>query len=135
MRQMRGSKPAPAVCRQMDTAGRDLAARQLMRRPALPLALLAICLGMLQSGAQAQSGPPERIGQLPGPLPLFPADNWWNQDISAAPIDPGSAQFIAYVGTSRRLHPDFGGYESPGSVNIYGFPYLTVPGTQPKKAV
>ena len=119
----------------MDTAGRDLAARQLMRRPALPLALLAICLGMLQSGAQAQSGPPERIGQLPGPLPLFPADNWWNQDISAAPIDPGSAQFIAYVGTSRRLHPDFGGYESPGSVNIYGFPYLTVPGTQPKKAV
>ena len=24
----------------------------------------------------------ERNGPLPGPLPLFPADNWWNQDIS-----------------------------------------------------
>src|SRR5262249_41621660 len=106
-----------------------------MRRRVLPLCLLTICLGSIQPPARAQSRPPERIGQLPGPLPLFPADNWWNQDISAAPIDPRSAQFVAFIGTSRRLHPDFGGYESPGSVNVYGFPYLTVPGTQPKKSV
>ena len=31
-------------------------------------------------------------GPLPGPLPLFPSDNWWNLDISAAPVDPASAQ-------------------------------------------
>ena len=94
--------------------------------------LLLCGIVVLAAAANAQSGPPERIGALP---PLFPADNWWNQDISAAPVDPRSAQFIAFVGTTRRLHPDFGGYESPGSVGIYGFPYLTVPGDQPKRAV
>ena len=76
-------------------------------------------------------------GLLPGPAPLFPADNWWNTDISAAPIDPGSANFIAFIngGSTRRLHPDFGGEVSPGSVQIYGFPYAVVDGTLPKQAV
>ena len=103
-----------------------------MRRHFLPLCLLTVCLGVVQSPARAQSGPPERIGQLP---PLFPTDNWWNQDVTGALVDPRSAQFIAFIGTTRRLHPDFGGYESPGSANVYGFPYLTVPGNQPKRAV
>jgi hypothetical protein len=106
-----------------------------MRRHLLPLCLAIVCLGPLQPRLQTQSGPPERIGQVPGPLPLFPGDNWWNQDISAAPIDPRSPQFISFIGNTRRLHPDFGGYESPGSANVYGFPYLTVPGNQPKRAV
>jgi len=81
----------------------------------------------------AQSAPAERLTPLPNPL--FPADNWWDQDVSTAPVDARSAQFISFIGATRRLHPDFGGYESPGSVNIYGFPYLTVSGTQPKRAV
>ena len=74
-------------------------------------------------------------GALPGPLPLFPRSNWWNIDISQAPIDPASASFISFIGTTRRLHPDFGGEASPGSVEIYGFPYVVVDGSQPKKAV
>jgi hypothetical protein len=80
---------------------------------------------------------PQANGPLPGPLPLFPADNWWNADISAAPVDSRSASFIAFInnGGTRRLHPDFGGDVSTGSVDIYGFPYLVVDGTQPKKAV
>ena len=47
------------------------------------------------------------------------------------------ANFIAYInnGGTRRLHPDFGGEESPGSVDIYGMPYAIVDGTQPKQAV
>jgi hypothetical protein len=71
------------------------------------------------------------------PFPLFPADNWWNQDISQAPVDPRSGQFIAFInnGGARRLHPDFGGFASPGSVDIYGFPYVVVGGDQPKRAV
>jgi hypothetical protein len=36
---------------------------------------------------------------------------------------------------TRRLHPDFGGTESPGSVAIYGMPYAIVDGSQPKQAV
>jgi hypothetical protein len=80
---------------------------------------------------------PERNGPLPAPLPLFPADNWWNQDISQAPVDARSPQFIAFVnnGGTRRLHPDFGGYESPGSPNIYGFPFVVVGGDQPRRTV
>ncbi|HJW46919.1 MAG TPA: Calx-beta domain-containing protein, partial [Lysobacter sp.] len=37
---------------------------------------------------------------------------------------------------TRSLHPDFGGEESPGSTNIYGFPYVIVNGsTTAKQAV
>ena len=74
-------------------------------------------------------------GGLPGPLPLFPRDNWWNADISQAPVDPASASFISFIGTTRRLHPDFGGEASPGSVEIYGFPYVVVDHSQPKQTV
>jgi hypothetical protein len=76
-------------------------------------------------------------GPLPGPLPLFPSDNWWNVDVSTAPIDPASSAFITFInnGSTRRLHPDFGGEASPGSVAIYGFPYVVVDGTQPKRTV
>jgi hypothetical protein len=71
------------------------------------------------------------------PFRLFPADNWWNLDISQAPVDARSAQFIAFInnGGTRRLHPDFGGFASPGSVNIYGFPYVVVGADQPKREV
>lgn len=85
----------------------------------------------------AESLPAERGGALPGLMPLFPPDNWWNQDISQAPVDSRSAQFIAFInnGGTRRLHPDFGGFASPGSVEIYGFPYAVVSGNQPRRTV
>ena len=86
--------------------------------------------------ATADSGP-VLGGALPGPLPLFPPDNWWNTDISAAPLDPGSAAFISFInnGGTRRLHPDLGGTVSPGSAQTYGMPYAVVDGTQPKLTV
>jgi hypothetical protein len=107
-----------------------------MRRTLLPW-LAIVCVAVAPLRPHAQSAPAERIGALPPPLPLFPADNWWNQDISGAPVDPQSVQFIAFInnGGARRLHPDFGGFESPGSVNVYGFPYFTVAGDQPKRSV
>jgi hypothetical protein len=76
-------------------------------------------------------------GALPGPLPLFPPDNWWNADVSGAPVDPGSTAFIAFInnGGTRRLHPDLGGEVSPGSTQVYGMPYVVVDGTQPKLTV
>ena len=77
----------------------------------------------------------ERNGPLPGPLPLFPADNWWNQDISQAPVDPRSLEFINFIGPADGMHPDFGGTESPGSQNIYGMPFVVVGGDQAKVAV
>ena len=87
--------------------------------------LFLLCLGIF-------AGTPSRGGTLPAPLPLFPADNWWNLDISAAPVDAGSASFITYIGP-KTLHPDFGG--DAGGDNIYGFPYVVVDGSQPKKTV
>ena len=74
-------------------------------------------------------------GDLPQPLPLFPRTNWWNLNITSAPVDTNSDAFIQFIGPARGLHPDFGGDVSPGSVGIYGFPYIVVSGSQPKKAV
>lgn len=71
-----------------------------------------------------------------GPLPqLFPASNWWNTDISGAPVDAGSADYIAFIG-SVPLHPDFGGDAAPPpSTSIYGMVYMAVPGSQPLEPV
>ncbi len=104
-------------------------------RPKSALATISLTVGALTVSLYALA--PQVGGALPGPLPLFPATNWWNSDVSAAPVDSRSASFIAFInnGGTRRLHPDFGGDAAPGSVDIYGFPYLIVDGTQPKKAV
>jgi hypothetical protein len=74
----------------------------------------------------------QRGGALPTPLPLFPTGNWWNTDISSAPVDPKSASFISFIGTSRGMHPDFGPDSGDSSAPIYGMPYVVVPGSQPR---
>jgi hypothetical protein len=90
-------------------------------------AFLTIALVLVSAPLAAQ---PVQGGPLPGPLPLFPADNWWNVDVSAAPVDPASAALIAWIGIANGMHPDFGGDVSTGSTAIYGMPYVVVPGTQ-----
>ena len=92
--------------------------------------LVSACL-LAPLGAAAEV---TRGGRLPVPLPLLPPSNWWNLDISAAPLDPGSAGYITFIGPTRQLHPDFGGNSSPAP-EIYGMPYIVVDGDQPKKAV
>lgn len=81
--------------------------------------------------------PPTPGNQSPGPVvltddlggrQLFPADNWWNQDISRAPVDAQSDAFIAFIGRSRTAHPDFG--PPP-----YGIPYVGVSGGQARVPV
>ena len=96
-----------------------------------------VCAASLLLVAVTVSAQPQQGGALPGPLPLFPRNNWWNTDVSAAPVDAGSAAFIAFInnGGTRRLHPDLGGDVVPGSVENYGFPYVVVDGSQAKKAV
>jgi hypothetical protein len=59
---------------------------------------------------------------------LFPADNWWNQDISTAPVDPQSDAYINFIGRSRGAHPDFG--PPP-----YGIPYVGVSGSQARMPI
>ena len=100
------------------------------------LGRLAIAVSFLFSAgsllAATQGGP------IPGPLPLFPPNNWWNTDVSAAPVDGSSGSFIQFIGTRTDgtptpLRPDFGGDAGGGA--IYGFPVLIVDGAQPKKSV
>jgi hypothetical protein len=67
---------------------------------------------------------------------IFPPDNWWNLDISTAPVDPQSQAFIDWISgrdaqhpnARRALHPDFG--PPP-----YGIPYVGVAGDQPLQEV
>jgi hypothetical protein len=92
---------------------------------ALRLALVLVLSFLAASAALAQPG-----GALPGPLPLFPADNWWNTDVSAAPVDSRSASYINFIGAGVGLHPDFGG-DADSFPEVYGMIYLVVPGTQP----
>jgi len=66
------------------------------------------------SGASKAAGPQEYS------CPLFPASNPLNQDISHAPVDPRSAAYIASIGLTGHLHPDFGTNPS------YGIPYAVV---------
>src|SRR5947207_10133064 len=90
------------------------------------LATLAI-LAAPHAFAATQGGP------IPVPLPLFPGNNWWNTDVSAAPLDANSANFIAHIVGTTRVHPDWGGDNGNGT--LYGFPYIIVDGSQPKKTV
>jgi hypothetical protein len=78
---------------------------------------------MASSGASGQTSPAApgtmRVGDDFGGRTLFPSDNWWNQDVSRAPVDPQSSAYIAFIGESRGMHPDFG--PPP-----YGIPYIGV---------
>jgi hypothetical protein len=58
----------------------------------------------------------------------FPASNAWNQDISAAAVDPNSDSYINFIGTTVPLHPDFGSGEYQGS--YIGIPYSIVDSSQ-----
>lgn len=98
-----------------------------LRRTVLACVLLVAAL--------ARVAPAQPAGPLPQPLPLFPADHWWNVDVSQAPLDPNSAAFIAWIGGAqgRRVHPDWGASANdPGDPTAtYGMPYVSVPGSQP----
>ena len=63
---------------------------------------------------------------------IFPRSNWWNEDISGAPVASQSSAIISWISgrnttpsAVRRLHPDFG--PPP-----YGIPYVVVSGDQPR---
>ena len=64
--------------------------------------------------------------------PAFPADSAWNIGIDSLPRHPDSDAFVATMGASRGVHPDFGTVYQGAPI---GIPYVAVAGTQPKVAV
>jgi len=123
-----------------------------MRRRSTPISLIAVtCLAIgavacsggdpatapsNPSGGQSSGGGGTTGGtstgvQLTddfGGRTLFPSDNWWNQDISNAPVDPQSDAYVDSIGRTRTSHPDFG--PPP-----YGIPYVTVGGGEARRPV
>jgi hypothetical protein len=73
------------------------------------------------------AAPPVLLESLAG-RQVLPATNWWNQDVSAAPLDSNSAQYVSWIGATRQVHPDFG--PPP-----YGIPYVVVAGDQARVPV
>ena len=60
---------------------------------------------------------------------VFPADNWWNTDISNFPLDANSDNYVDFVGRDTNLHPDVGTVWAAAPI---GIPYAIVGGNQPK---
>jgi hypothetical protein len=89
----------------------------------LPVALLAAFrpgASVLPGAAVAASPKVPRVGGCA----VFPANNYWNRDISRLPIHPRSRQWLSHMSTSRKLHPDFG--PSYGDGPNYGIPVTVV---------
>lgn len=86
------------------------------------------------TAAPRDAEPPVLNEALAGPI--FPADNWWNLDVSQAPVDPRSDELIDWIcdrdastdPCDATMHPDFG--PPP-----YGIPYMGVSGDQPLEPV
>jgi hypothetical protein len=66
-------------------------------------------------------------GSLNGFVP-FRRNSLWNTNIANAPLDPNSDAIINFIGSSVKLHPDFGAGLYQGST--IGIPYQVVPGNQ-----
>jgi hypothetical protein len=65
-----------------------------------------------------------------GGCDVFPADNYWNADVSGLPRHPRSKQWLSRMSPRTRLHPDFG--PSYGDGPNYGMP-ITVVGSGHRK--
>ena len=85
--------------------------------------------------AQCPASVPAQASQSLVPCLCF-RHNWWNTDISSAPVDRHRRahrlhQQRRHAPAASRLRRQ----GSPGSVTIYGMPYAIVDGSQPKQAV
>ncbi len=99
--------------------------------------LIGLSLLLFSREGFAQSGTCDGMSLGPGAdlnsFRPFPSDNAWNTDISLAPVDPNSANIIAFIGATAPLHPDFGAGFYLG--NTIGIPYQVEDATQPKVPV
>jgi hypothetical protein len=93
-------------------------------------AIVATIVALLPAlPAHAGTSPPNAAT-----CPVFPADNVWNTDISALPVAPQSAAWLASMSAgSTNLHPDFGSSGDPNAP--YGIPYTVVTDAHPKVSV
>ena len=96
-----------------------------LKRCFIALSAAVLCaISPLHHRAQAQAGP-----TLAG-CPIFPVHNVWNVPVDSLPVDPNSSAYVATIGASQTVHPDFGsGTWAGGPI---GIPYVIVAGSQPR---
>jgi hypothetical protein len=82
--------------------------------------LAALALGLVPAAGLAKTSVASAVAPSEAGCPIFPANNPLNEEISSAPVDPNSASYIASIGLSGHLHPDF------GTNQHYGIPYAVV---------
>ena len=84
-------------------------------------------LVFLLAGGSAVAAPDPRQAPAPGDVGgcrVFPADNYWNADVSDLPRHRRSRQWLARMSSDARLHPDLG--PSYGAGPDYGLPVTVV---------
>jgi hypothetical protein len=67
---------------------------------------------------------------LDGPLgseTIFPADNWWNADVSGRNVAANSDATIDFIGRTTKFHADFG--------TTFGIPYVVLDKPQPRAQI
>lgn len=102
-----------------------------VQRLALAAIVAVLVTGCKSSTSATDSDPEPSTGGITGRR-MFPADNPWNKDVSAEPVDPASDVLINTCGASAQLHPDFG---TTWLGNPIGIPYIVVRGSQPRVPV
>jgi hypothetical protein len=108
-------RPATSLLRVRNAAG--------IAAAACAAAAGALALGAPQAPAlRTPSSPPPREAGCP----VLPATDPLNREVARAPASPQSAAYIASIGASAHVHPDFG--RNPA----YGIPYSVVGPTQPE---
>jgi hypothetical protein len=90
----------------------------------------AIVSALVAIVGAADARTPDRARRAAAPAefgcPILPPKDPLNQEIANAPVNPNSANYVASIGLTAHLHPDFGTNPS------YGIPYTVVGPDQPK---
>ncbi|MFZ3322000.1 MAG: hypothetical protein WA190_06475 [Usitatibacter sp.] len=66
-----------------------------------------------------------------GGCPVFPSNNYWNTPVDTLPVHASSNTWVSSIGTSTKLHPDWGNVLADN----YGIPYMTVDASQVPVAI
>jgi hypothetical protein len=93
--------------------------------------LVVTVAGMAAFGAAGAAATAPRTPRIAG-CPVFPANNPWNQRVDHWPVAANSSRYIAAIGLSDPVHPDFGTVWD-GAPN--GIPYVVVGGSQKRVPV
>lgn len=95
-------------------------------------AVILLCSAAFSQAGTCAGMTVGQLTSLNGFVP-FPSASLWNTDISSAPVDPNSANYINFIGSTVTLHVDFGAGTFHNQT--LGIPYQVVAGTQAKVAV